>query len=141
MQSVEKVLYSARTQTRGGRDGAGYSDDGRLELKLSPPGVPAKGTNPEQLFAVSWSASLLGALRHACNARKITFPANAAVDAQMELLHAEQGFFLRAHFTVTLPGIEPEVAEVLLQAAHQNCPYSKATRGNIAVTLSPAPTL
>jgi Ohr subfamily peroxiredoxin len=136
MLSVEKVLYSARTHTRGGRDGDGCSDDGRLQLKLSPPGVPGNGSNPEQLFAVSWSASLLGALRHACNARKVAFPETATVDAQVELLHAEQGFFLRAHLTVTLPGIAPEVAEVLVQAAHQNCPYSKATRGNIDVTLS-----
>ncbi|WP_085677402.1 MULTISPECIES: Ohr family peroxiredoxin [unclassified Pseudomonas] len=138
MPSVEKLLYSARTHTRGGRDGVGCSDDGRLQLKLSPPGVPANGSNPEQLFAVSWSASFLSALRHACNARKLAFPEAAAVDAQVELLHAEQGFFLRAHFTVTLPDISPEVAEVLVQAAQHNCPYSKATRGNIAVTLSVA---
>ncbi|MFJ4345410.1 Ohr family peroxiredoxin [Pseudomonas sp. NPDC089401] len=138
MLNVEKVLYSARTHTKGGRDGVGRSDDGRLDVTLSPPGVPADGSNPEQLFAVCWSASFLGALRHACNARKVPFPATAAVDAQVELLHAEQGFFLRAHFAIALPGIEPELAEVLIDAARHNCPYAKATHGNLAATFSVA---
>ena len=136
MLSIEKVLHSGRTHTTGGREGAGRSDDGRLDIKLSPPGAPGHGSNPEQLFAVCWSASFLGALRHACNARKLGFPANAAVDAQVDLLHGEQGFFLQAHLLVSLPDIEADTAQQLIEAAHQNCPYSKATRRNIEVSFT-----
>ncbi|TFY84394.1 organic hydroperoxide resistance protein [Pseudomonas kairouanensis] len=136
MLSIEKVLYSGHTYTTGGREGTGHSDDGRLAVKLSPPGAPGNGTNPEQLFAVCWSASFLGALRHACNARKISFPATAAVDAQVDLLHAEQGFFLQARISVSLPHIQADTAQQLIEAAHQNCPYSKATRRNIEVSFT-----
>jgi Ohr subfamily peroxiredoxin len=136
MQSIEKVLYTARVHTRGGRDGEARSDDGRLQVRLTPPGAPGEGSNPEQLFAAGWSACFIGALRHAANARKLEFPADTAVDAEVELMHGEQGFFLRAHLAVQLPGLDPELAQRLLDAAQQSCPYSKALRGNVAVTLS-----
>ncbi|UDI95117.1 organic hydroperoxide resistance protein [Pseudomonas sp. IAC-BECa141] len=136
MIDIEKTLYSAHTHTTGGREGTGRSQDGRLDLKLSPPGAPGSGTNPEQLFAVCWSACFLGSLRHACNARKIGFPATAGVDAQIDLVHGEQGFLLQARLAVSLPEIEPEVAQQLIDAAHQNCPYSKATRNNIKVSIT-----
>lgn len=135
MIKVEKVLYTGHTHTTGGRDGAGRSLDGRLQLKLTPPGAPGDGTNPEQLFAVGWSACFIGALRHACNARKIGFPSETAVDAQVDLVHGEQGFFLQARLEVSLPGLEADVAQQLIDAAHQNCPYSKATRGNLGVSI------
>lgn len=136
MINIEKVLYTSHTYTTGGREGVGRSDDGRLDLLLSPPGAPGTGTNPEQLFAVCWSACFLGSLRHACNARKIQFPAHAAVNAQVDLVHGEQGFFLQARLAVSLPDIEPDTAQELVEAAHQNCPYSKATRKNIDVSLT-----
>ncbi|MEP9315908.1 organic hydroperoxide resistance protein [Pseudomonas sp. LABIM340] len=136
MQSIEKVLYTARVHTRGGRDGEARSDDGRLQVRLTPPGAPGEGSNPEQLFAAGWSACFIGALRHAANARKQEFPADTAVDAEVELMHGEQGFFLRAHLAVHLPGLDPELAQRLLDAAQQSCPYSKALRGNVVVTLS-----
>ncbi|MBD9630061.1 MULTISPECIES: organic hydroperoxide resistance protein [Pseudomonadaceae] len=136
MQSIEKVLYTARVHTRGGRDGEARSDDGRLQVRLTPPGAPGEGSNPEQLFAAGWSACFIGALRHAANARKQEFPADTTVDAEVELVHGEQGFFLRAHLAVHLPGLDPELAQRLLDAAQQSCPYSKALRGNVAVTLS-----
>jgi Ohr subfamily peroxiredoxin len=136
MINIEKVLYTSHTYTTGGREGVGRSDDGRLDLLLSPPGAPGTGTNPEQLFAVCWSACFLGSLRHACNARKIQFPARAAVNAQVDLVHGEHGFFLQARLAVSLPDIEPDTAQELVEAAHQNCPYSKATRKNIDVTLT-----
>jgi lipoyl-dependent peroxiredoxin len=137
MISIEKILYTGHTCTTGGRDGAGRSHDGRLDLKLSPPGAPGTGTNPEQLFAIGWSASFIGALRHGCNARKIAFPADTAVDAQVDLVHGEQGFFLRARLAVSLPGLEDDLANELIDAARHNCPYSKAMRGGLemAVTL------
>ncbi|ABA77453.1 Ohr family peroxiredoxin [Pseudomonas fluorescens] len=135
MPSIEKILYSSRTFTIGGREGAGHSEDHRLDVQLTPPGAPGSGTNPEQLFAVCWSASLLAALRHACNARKIAFPAIAAIEAQIDLLHGEKGFFLQALIRVSLPEIDPEMAHRLIEAAYRNCPYSKATRRNIEVDL------
>ncbi|MBD9504234.1 organic hydroperoxide resistance protein [Pseudomonas sp. BGr12] len=136
MQSIEKILYTARVHTRGGRDGEARSDDGRLQVRLTPPGAPGEGSNPEQLFAAGWSACFIGALRHAANARKQEFPADTTVDAEVELMHGEQGFFLRAHLAVHLPGLDAELAQRLLDAAQQSCPYSKALRGNVAVTLS-----
>jgi len=136
MINIEKTLYTAQTCTTGGREGTARSHDGRLDLRLSPPGAPGTGTNPEQLFAVCWSACFLGSLRHACNARRIGFPANAGVEAQVDLVHSEHGFFLQARLAVSLPEIEPEVARQLIEAAHQNCPYSKATRSNINVSIT-----
>jgi Ohr subfamily peroxiredoxin len=136
MITVQKILYTARVHTMGGRDGAARSDDGRLDIRLSPPGAPGTGTNPEQLFAAGWSACFIGALRHASHARKIDFPADAAVSAEVDLGHGEQGFFLQARLAVSLPGLEPDIAQLLIDAAHQTCPYSKATRGNIEVSLA-----
>lgn len=136
MQSIEKVLYTARVHTRGGRDGEARSDDGRLHVRLTPPGAPGEGSNPEQLFAAGWSACFIGALRHAANARKLEFPVETTVDAEVELMHGENGFFLRAHLVIQLPGLDPELAQRLMDAAQQSCPYSKALRGNVAVTLS-----
>ena len=136
MQSIEKVLYTARVRTCGGRDGQARSDDGRLHVRLTPPGAPGEGSNPEQLLAAGWSACFIGALRHAANARKLEFPAGTAVDAEVELMHGEQGFFLRAHLRIELPELAPDLAQQLVDAAYQSCPYSKALRGNVAVTLS-----
>jgi Ohr subfamily peroxiredoxin len=136
MNTIDQVIYTGKTHTTGGREGAARSDDGRLDIRLSPPGAPGTGTNPEQLFAAGWSACFIGALRHASHARKIDFPADAAVSAEVDLGHGEQGFFLQARLAVSLPGLEPDIAQLLIDAAHQTCPYSKATRGNIEVSLA-----
>ncbi len=128
-----KVLYTGRTHTTGGRDGAARSSDGRLDVTLSPPGSSGAGTNPEQLFAAGWSACFIGALGHAAGARKLRLPADTAVDAEVDLANTDGAYFLQARLNVSLPGIEREVAEALVEAAHQTCPYSKATRGNIDV--------
>ncbi|TBR39376.1 organic hydroperoxide resistance protein [Dyella terrae] len=133
MITVRKILHSGKTFTTGGRDGMSRSDDGRLDIRLSPPGAPGEGPHPEQLFAACWSACFIGALRHAAHARKIGFPPEASVEAEVDLGHGEQGFFLQARFGVSLPGIDPAIARSLIDAAHQNCPYSKATRGNVDV--------
>ena len=139
MTKLEKVLYTARVHTTGGRDGgASRTDDGRLQVALSVPGGHQGGTNPEQLFAACWSACFIGALRHAAHARKIEFPADAAVAAEVDLGHGEQGFFLQARMLVSLPALAPNVAQLLIDAAHQSCPYSKATRGNVDVVISVA---
>jgi len=134
MTQIEKVLYTGKTHTTGGRDGASVSDDGRLDLKLSRPGSPGAGTNPEQLFGAGWSACFIGAMGHAARNLKIALPADLAVDAEVDLGTAGDAFLLRARLNVSLPGLERDVAQSLVNAAHQTCPYSKATRGNIDVT-------
>lgn len=131
----DKVLYTARTHTVGGREGQSRSDDGRLEVKLDRPGAPGNGTNPEQLFAAGWSACFEGALAHVAASRKIQLPAETAIDAEIDLRSGESGFSLAGRLNVSIPGIDRNVAEELVQAAHQVCPYSKATRGNIDVEL------
>jgi Ohr subfamily peroxiredoxin len=132
---IEKVLYTAKTHTTGGRDGAARSSDGRLELKLSPPGSAGQGTNPEQLFAAGWSACFIGAMGRAASAQKVKLPADVAVDAEVDLGTVGDGFQLQARLSVSLPGLDREVAEAVVNAAHQICPYSKLSRGNINVEL------
>lgn len=133
---LAKALYTAKAHTTGGRDGASRSDDGRLDVKLTSPGTPGDGTNPEQLFAAGWSACFIGAIRLAAGKKKIALPPDLAIDAEVDLCATDGAYFLQARFNVSLPGLEQEVAQALVNAAHQTCPYSKATRGNIHVTLN-----
>ncbi|SEW37108.1 organic hydroperoxide resistance protein [Chitinophaga arvensicola] len=134
--SVEKVLYTGKTHTTGGRDGASRSSDGRLDIKLSSPGTTGEGTNPEQLFAAGWSACFIGALGLAAVKMKVSLPADRAVDAEVDLCLTEGAYFLQARLNVSLPGVDPDVAALLVQTAHQTCPYSKATMGNIKVEIN-----
>ncbi|HEV7318695.1 MAG TPA: organic hydroperoxide resistance protein [Ensifer sp.] len=136
MTDTEKVLYTGKTHTTGGRDGASRSNDGRLDIKLSSPGSSRPGTNPEQLFAAGWSACFIGAIGLAAAQDKVALPAETAVDAEVDLRNRDGGYFLQARLNVSLPGIDRDVAERLVEAAHQTCPYSKATRGNIDVTIN-----
>lgn len=133
----EKVLYTAKTHTTGGRDGgASRTSDGRLDVKLSVPGGPGSGTNPEQLFAVGWSACFLSAIKLVAGKQKIALPADAAIDPEVDLLLTDGEYSLRARLNVHLPGVEHQAAQALVNAAHQICPYSKATRGNIDVAIN-----
>ncbi len=136
MSQIENVLYTAKTHTIGGRNGAARSDDGRLDVKLSRPGSAGDGTNPEQLFAAGWSACFIGAMGVAAGKLKVTVPADVAVDAEVDLGTAADGYLLRARLNVSLPGMEPDVARQLVDIAHEVCPYSKATRGNIDVAVN-----
>ena len=138
MSTIEKVLYTGKTHTTGGRDGAARSSDGRLDVKLSPPGTAGEGTNPEQLFAAGWSACFIGAMRRAAGTLKIQLPDDLSVSTEVDLGTNDEGFLLQARLTVSLPGLAREAAEAVVQSAHQLCPYSKATRGNIDVTLAVA---
>lgn len=131
-----RILYTGKTHTTGGREGASQSSDGQLAIKLSSPGSSAPGTNPEQLFGAGWSACFLGAIAIAAAERKLKLPADAAVDAEIDLALGDDGYSLRARLDVALPGIERTVAEALIARAHETCPYSKATRGNIDVAFS-----
>lgn len=136
MTTIEKVLYTAKTHATGGRDGAARSSDGRLDIKLSSPGTAGAGTNPEQLFAAGWSACFIGAMGVAAAQQKVTLPADRAIDAEVDLGSHDGGYVLRARLNVSLPGLDREVARSIVDAAHQICPYSKATRGNIDVVIN-----
>ena len=133
---IDQVLYTAKTHTTGGRDGAGKSSDGALDVKLSSPGSVRPGTNPEQLFAVGWSACFMGAMRLAAAKHNRALPADAAIDAEVDLGQADGGYMLRARLNVHVPGLDREVATALGHEAHETCPYSKATRGNIDVVIN-----
>ncbi len=129
--SDTKTLYTAAVHVTGGRDGAARSSDGRLGVKLSTPGGPGNGTNPEQLFAAGWSACFQGAMGIAAKAKGITLPPELAIDAEVELRQGEDGYALAARLNVHVPGIDPDVARQIIEAAHRTCPYSKAIKGNI----------
>jgi len=136
MTRIERVLYTGKTHASGGRDGRSRSSDGRLDIILSSPGASGHGTNPEQLFAAGWSACFLGAMGLVAGKMKIALPADLAIDAEVDLGMTGDGYSLQARLNVSLPGITPETARALVDAAHQTCPYSKATRGNIYVEIN-----
>ena len=136
MASLEKVLYTARAHTTGGRDGASRTDDGRLDVKLSSPGTSGTGTNPEQLFAAGYSACFIGALKAVGGKLGIAVPHDVAIDAEVDLGTIPNAYGIAARLKISLPGLDREQAQKLVDAAHQVCPYSNATRGNIDVTLT-----
>jgi len=132
-QSLDKVLYTGRVHTTGGRDGASKTDDGRLDVKLTHLGTAGTGTNPEQLLAAGWSACYLSAVAHVAKQRKVAMPTGAAVDAEVDLGTNSGGYQLRARLNVTLPGLDRSLAQSLANEAHGTCPYSKGLHGNIDV--------
>lgn len=136
MSQTAKVLYTGKTHTTGGRDGAARSDDGRLDVKLSGPGSSAPGTNPEQMFAAGWSACFIGAMGLAAQKMKIALPRDTSVDAEVDLVVNDGAYSLQARLNVSLPGIDADHARAIVDAAHRTCPYSKATRGNIDVAIA-----
>ncbi len=131
------ILYTAKTHTTGAREnGSARSSDGQLDIRLSTPGTDHPGTNPEQLFAAGWSACFEGAMGIAARRMKIVLPGNLAIDAEVDLCLQGGEYFLRARLNVDLPGIEREIAQSLVDAAHRTCPYSKAVHGNVDVTIN-----
>ena len=134
--AIEKVIYTAKTHTTGGREGASASSDGRLDIKLSTPGGNGAGTNPEQLFAAGWSACYIGALGGAARSLKVTLPPDLSVATEVDLGTNANGYQLQARLDISLPGLDRDLARQLVDAAHEGCPYSKATRGNIDVTIN-----
>lgn len=135
-QSLDKVLYTAKTHTTGGREGASRTDDGKLDVQLSSPGTSGTGTNPEQLFAAGYSACFIGAMKAVAARQKVTLPADLSVDAEVDLGPVGQAFGIAVRLNIHLPGMDPSQAQQLVDAAHVVCPYSNATRGNIPVTLT-----
>ena len=135
---LDKVLYTAHAHTTGGRDGRSVTDDGLLDVKLAPPaamGGAGGATNPEQLFAAGYSACFMGAMKHVAGLKKVAVPADAAIDASIDIGPIPAGFGIAAKLVISLPGMDKTVAQDLIDAAHQVCPYSNATRGNIDVQL------
>lgn len=137
---LDKVVYEARARTTGGRSmGHAVSSDGQLDVKINSPkemGGNGNGTNPEQLFAAGYSACFLGAVKFIAGKQKIAIPEDAAIDAVIGFGPVGQGFGINASLTVSLPGMDRAVAQQLVDTAHQVCPYSNATRGNIEVTIA-----
>jgi lipoyl-dependent peroxiredoxin len=136
MTPDKKVLYTAKVHTTGGRDGASRSSDGHLDVKHSTPGTGKPGTNPEQLFAAGWSACFEGAMGLAARKMKVALPRDLFIDAEVDLVLTGEAFTIQARLNVGLPGVERGVAQAVVDAAHQICPYSKATRGNIDVVIT-----
>lgn len=136
MAQLEKVLYTARAHTTGGRDGASRTDDGRLDVTLSSPGTSGTGTNPEQLFAAGYSACFIGAIKAVAGKQKISLPQDLSIDAEVDLGTIPNAYGIAARLKVSLPGMDKAAAQALVDAAHQVCPYSNATRGNIEVQIT-----
>ena len=136
---IEKVVYRAHAKSTGGRDGTTRTSDGLLDLKLAVPkemgGAGGGGTNPEQLFAVGYAACFIGAMKAVGGKMKIAVPADVAIDAEVGIGPIPAGYGIQVSMSIHLPGMERAVAEQLVAAAHQVCPYSNATRGNIDVAL------
>ena len=133
---LDKVLYTAKAHTTGGRDGAARTDDGRLDIKLSSPGTAGTGTNPEQLFAAGYAACFIGAIKAVAGMQKITVPADLSIDSSVDLGKVGEAYGISARLDVSLPGMDRAAAQKLVDAAHQVCPYSTATRGNIDVKVT-----
>jgi len=135
-----QAIYTAHAKATGGREGVAASDDGRLSVKLSTPkqlgGAGGEGTNPEQLFAVGYAACFVGAMKFVGGRDKIAVPADASIESAVGIGPTPNGFGIAVELKVSLPGLDPEVADRLIAEAHKVCPYSNATRGNIEVKLS-----
>lgn len=139
MNKLEKVVYTAHATSQGGRAGTSKSDDGALDVKLTTPksmgGDGAPGTNPEQLFAAGYSACFLGAMKHVASMQKVSLPAETSISADVGIGPIPQGFGIEVALHIRIPGMDDVAAKKLVDAAHQVCPYSNATRGNIEVKL------
>jgi Ohr subfamily peroxiredoxin len=138
--ALDKVLYTAHATSTGGREGKSATPDGALSVTLSTPkelgGAGGPGTNPEQLFAAGYSACFIGAMKAVAGKTKIALPADLSITADVGIGPIPAGFSIQVALHISLPGMERSAAEQLVQAAHQVCPYSNATRGNIDVTLT-----
>jgi lipoyl-dependent peroxiredoxin len=131
---IEKVIYTAKTHTTGGREGgSSRTSDGALDVKLAVPGSHATGTNPEQLFAAGWSSCYLSAMKLVAAKQKVRLPGDVSIDAEVDLGTNDGHYFIQARLNVSLPGIDRETAQKIVDGAHLECPYSKATHGNINV--------
>ena len=136
---VEKVVYQAHASSTGGRDGSTRSSDGLLDVKLSAPkemGGGGGGVNPEQLFAAGYSACFIGAMKFVAGQQKVTLPADTSIDATVGIGQIPDGFGIEVQLLVKVPGMDRAAAQGIVDKAHEVCPYSNATRGNIEVSIT-----
>ena len=136
---VEKVVYRAHATSTGGRDGTSKTSDGLLNVKLTVPremGGAGGGVNPEQLFAAGYSACFIGAMKFVAGTQKIALPVDTSIDATVGIGQIPAGFGIEVPMVVNVPGMERAAAQALVDKAHQVCPYSNATRGNIDVRIT-----
>ena len=138
--SIEKIAYRATASAQGGREGKATSSDGALNVQLSTPrelgGAGGPGTNPEQLFAAGYSACFLGALKFVAGKEKVALPADTSITGNVGIGPIPTGFGIEVELQISIPGLDAEQAQALVDKAHIVCPYSNATRGNIEVTLT-----
>jgi len=136
MSMTSRVVHTAKTRTKGGREyGASRSSDGRLDIRFAIPNSDRIGTSPEHLFAAAWSACLESAIELAAYKGKVQLPAGVDIEAEVDLNSGDDGLYLSARFNIRVAGVERETAKALVVAAHNSCPYSRATRGNIDVVV------
>jgi len=138
---VEKVVYKAHATSTGGRDGTSKTSDGSLDIKLAVPkemGGAGGGVNPEQLFAAGYSACFLGAMKFVAGTQKMALPADTSINATVGIGQIPAGFGIEVQMVVNVPGMDKVAAQALVDKAHQVCPYSNATRGNIEVSITVA---
>lgn len=138
--AVDKVLYRAQAKATGGRDGRATSADDQIDLKLTTPkalgGAGGDGTNPEQLFAAGYSACFIGAMKVVAGKQNVSLPQDLSVTGEVGIGPSGEAFGIEVMLNISLPGMDKDQADKLVEAAHQVCPYSNATRGNIDVTLN-----
>ncbi|KAF7762940.1 hypothetical protein PUND_b0245 [Pseudoalteromonas undina] len=140
MNVLQNVAYTAKARATGGREGVAKSDDGRLDVNLSTPkglgGDDGQGTNPEQLFAAGYAACFIGALKFVAGSEKVALPSDTYINSEVSIGAIEGGFGIAVKLAVSLGDMDKAAAQELVNKAHQVCPYSNATRGNIEVELS-----
>ncbi len=140
MASPTQILYTAHATATGGREGRALSSDKALDVKLSTPrelgGAGGDGTNPEQLFAAGYSACFIGAMKAVAAQQKLELPGEVSIDGSVGIGQIPGGFGIAVELRISVPGMERDALQALVDAAHQVCPYSNATRGNIDVTLT-----
>ena len=138
--AVDKVLYRAQAKATGGRDGRATSADDQIDLKLTTPkalgGAGGDGTNPEQLFAAGYSACFIGAMKVVAGKQNVSLPQDLSVTGEVGIGPSGEAFGIEVMLNISLPDMDKDQADKLVEAAHQVCPYSNATRGNIDVTLN-----
>ena len=140
MKELQSVAYTAKATATGGREGTAKSDDGHLDVALSTPkglgGDDGQGTNPEQLFAAGYAACFIGALKLVAGQAKVKLPSDTHINSEVSIGPIEGGFGIAVKLAVSVGDLDKETAQTLVNKAHEVCPYSNATRGNIAVELS-----
>lgn len=138
--SLDKVLYTAQAKVNGGRDGRATADDEAIDLKLTTPkglgGPGGDGTNPEQLFAAGYAACFTGALKLVASKQKVTIPEASTIEGLVGIGPVGQGFGIQVELRIDVPELDKDLVQKLVDQAHEVCPYSNATRGNIDVTLT-----